>query len=624
MSSQPPQALPPSEFLLAGDGDIHALLQTNLDGYLLVDKDGRLVGANEAYLRMSGYTLQELLQLCIHDLDALETPVETDQRTERILKEGSDRFESRHRRKDGTSFPVEVSTRFLPSRALMVGYIRDLTEREAAETALRERAAFYRELMEMLGEGVSMVDATETFILANPAAERMFGVAPGGLLGKNLRFFLDEAERERVQQFTRRRVLGQAETYELRIRRADGALRTLQTTVTPRFDATGLLIGELGVSRDITEDLQAKETLRLAQKMESLGNLAGGLAHDMNNVLGAILGLASTHLDQEPEGSRLRATFETIQKASLRGRNMVKSLLDFARKDVAGERAVAVNALLRDQAEFLDPTLPGPVNLALDLDPKAGSVLGDADALALMVMNLCSNAVDAMPYGGTLVLSSRALEDGRVLLAVADTGVGMTPETLEHATDPFFTTKPHGKGTGLGLSLAYSTVKAHRGELSLQSRPGQGTRIEIRLPMLTSLPERTPEVAPATLLGSTGRCILLVDDDELIQSAVSAQLEAMGHAAEVACSGEVAMERLAQGYRPEAIILDMNMPGWGGARTLPRLRAALPEVPILLSTGRTDQRALDLARTFPGVAILPKPFGYRDLQAALAAILPSR
>ena len=608
----------------AEEEDFQALLETNLDGYLLVEPGGRLVGANEAYLFMSGYTLDELLKLKIHDLDAIETRAETDQRAEKIRAQGSDRFLSRHRRKDGSSFPVEVSTRFIPNRNISVGFIRDLTVIVGAETALRESEAHHRELIQILGEGIAITNLTETILQANPVAERIFGTELGCLVGRNLHEFLDTSEWDRVTGQTAQRVEGHTSAYQLRIRRTDGLLRTIQLTATPRRDDQDQVIGSLAVFRDITEELKLEEALRLSQKMESLGNLAGGLAHDMNNVLGAILGLATTNLDAEPEGTRLHSTFQTITKACLRGRNMVKSLLDFARKDMTGERSVSLNHLVQEEARLLERTIPANISIQLDLDPGVGTILGDPDALSLVLMNLCVNAVDAMPGGGRLALCTRPQPDGHVLLTVTDTGTGMSPETLERAIDPFFTTKPQGKGTGLGLSLAYSTVKAHRGELSIQSRLGQGTSVLLRFKGTNPTEGPATHQDTATTPSVSSMKVLLVDDDELIQSSVAAQLEAMGHAATVTSSGEQAMEQLGKGYRPDVIILDMNMPGWGGARTLPRLRASLPEVPILLSTGRADQRALDVARAIPGVTILAKPFSFRELQATFAAILPKQ
>ncbi len=607
--------------VIAQAEEYRALLKTNLDGILMVDGSTRILEANGAYLEMSGYSLDEIRQLKIADLEGLESAGETLQHTEQIKREGSDRFLTRHRRKDGSTFPTELSTTFVPSQDKVIAFVRDLTERVKAETALRESEAHHRELVEILGEGVGATDLHETFVTVNPEAEHIFGVGPNQLVGRNLREFMDDDEMRLIANQTQHRVKGQTDAYQVHIRRSGGGRRTLQVTATPQHDGAGQIIGSLAVFRDITEELQTQEALRLAQKMESLGNLAGGLAHDMNNVLGAILGLATAHQDLEPEGSRLNSTFATITKACLRGRNMVKTLLDFSRKDVAGERPLSLNEVVTEEARLVERTIPASIALQLDLDAGVGTILGDRDALSLMVMNLCVNAVDAMPEGGTLTLRTRSLLDGRVLAAIQDTGTGMDTATLEHALDPFFTTKPQGKGTGLGLSLAYSTVKAHHGDLTITSKLGEGTTIEARFPLAAASPAPPVETTVASTPSTASFHILLVDDDELIQSSVAAQLEVMGHQTTHAASGEEAMEHIARKLRPDLVILDMNMPGWGGARTLPRLRAALPDVPVLLSTGRMDQRAIEVAQAIPGVTILPKPYGYQELQATLAAVL---
>lgn len=610
--------------VLAQAEEHQALLRTTLDGFLVVASDGRILDANETYLRMSGYALGEIRTLHVGDLDAIESREETHLRTSRVVHDGSERFTSMHRRKDGSTYPVEVSTTYVPGQNLLIGFVRDLTDQVAAEAALRDSEAQHRELVEILGEGVSIADADDTFILANPEAERIFGVGRGQLVGMNLQTFLDEADWHQVRAYTVRRQQGNVDSYQLRIRRPDGAARTLQITVTPRYHASGQFTGSLGVFRDVTDELKTQEALRLAQKMESLGNLSGGLAHDMNNVLAAILGLATTHLDLQPEGSSLHSALQTITKACLRGRNMVKSLLDFSRKDMAGQRPIDLATLIQDEARLLERTIPANIQIRLDLAPGEGRILGDPDALSLTLMNLCVNAIHAMPEGGCLTLGARLdVATGRTVLTVSDTGTGMSREVLDHALEPFFTTKPQGKGTGLGLSLAYSTVKAHQGELEIHSQLGRGTTVELRFPTAEAESGAASPAAPEPGPTTAALDVLLVDDDELIHTAVAAQLEALGHRPRVAVCGEDAVDLLEQGFRPAVVILDLNMPGWGGAQTLPKLRAALPEVPIFLSTGRADQRALDLAHAHPGVTILAKPFSFRELQAAFAAILPA-
>jgi len=199
----------------------------------------------------------------------------------------------------------------------------------------------------------------------------------------------------------------------------------------------------------------------------------------------------------------------------------------------------------------------------------------------------------------------------------------MSKEVLEKAIDPFFTTKVVGKGTGLGLSMVYSSVRAHHGQLEIQSEPGHGTRVRMRFPacqVLAQVP--VPEAVPRSQPSAGGVTVLLVDDDELIQSSMQEILAILGHSVTAALSGEEALGEIEAGFQPDVVILDMNMPGLGGVGTLPRLRALLPRVPVLLSTGRIDQVALDLASAHPGVTLLPKPFSMKELQQHLEILGP--
>ncbi len=376
--------------------------------------------------------------------------------------------------------------------------------------------------------------------------------------------------------------------------------------------------------RELAEAEKARLQVQLqqSQKLESLGTLAGGVAHDMNNVLGAILGLASAHLGAQPQGSPLHQALDTICKATERGGKMVKGLLSFARQSPAENHKIDLNALLKEQAGLLARTTLAKVCLKLELDPELHLIRGDANALTHTFMNLCVNAVDAMPEEGTLTLRTRNGDKDWVEVEVEDDGVGMTREVLEKAMDPFYTTKEPGKGTGLGLSMAFTTVKAHRGTLAIHSEPGRGTRISLRFPACREeVPAETQDDIQAQPPAHRSLKVLLVDDDELIQSSLQLTLEVIGHSAvTTAQSGEEALNLLEGGLSPDVIILDMNMPGLGGAGTLPRLRALSPEVPVILSTGRSDQTALSLVSMYPGVTLLAKPFGLQDLQTHLGSI----
>jgi CheY-like chemotaxis protein len=261
----------------------------------------------------------------------------------------------------------------------------------------------------------------------------------------------------------------------------------------------------------------------------------------------------------------------------------------------------------------------------MDLAADLRLIRGDASALTHALMNLYVNAVDAMPGAGTLTLRTRNAGDDWIEVLVEDTGTGMSREVLERAMDPLFTTKEVGKGTGLGLSMVYNTVKAHLGQIEVQSQPGQGTCVTMRLPACEA-PGQASGPLPSTPKPRVGlqpessrrtQTVLTVDDDELIQCTMQVLLETMGHAAVAAFTGEEALEKLGAGLQADVVILDMNMPGLGGGETLPRLRALWPSLPVLLATGRVDQFALDLAQAHPHVALLSKPFSKMELQQHL-------
>jgi PAS domain S-box-containing protein len=357
------------------------------------------------------------------------------------------------------------------------------------------------------------------------------------------------------------------------------------------------------------------------QKMESLGSLAGGVAHDMNNVLGAILGLASMQMDEAPDDSALKKNMETITKACRRGATLVKGLLGFARQGLAEEKVLNLNVLVQESVALLERTTLQKVHLHVDLANDLSAIQGDPGALSHALLNLCVNAVDAMPQGGTLTLTTRNEADNIVLLEIADTGTGMPKAILDKAMEPFFTTKPQGKGTGLGLSIVYGAIKAHHGKVEIQSELGTGTRVILRFPSCKS-PAQDIESDSGSRRTPKQRTlhVLLVDDDELIQQSVREILKSLGHSTTIAASGEEALVKLRDGLSPDLVILDMNMPGMGGARTLPLIRFLLPTVPVFLSTGRIDQMALELVESHQHVTLLAKPFEYGELQQRLESL----
>jgi len=377
------------------------------------------------------------------------------------------------------------------------------------------------------------------------------------------------------------------------------------------------------VLSDITEHRRMEALLHQSLKMDSLAILAGGVAHDMNNVLGAILGLASVHVEIQPPGSSAQAAFETITRACDRGSQLIRSLMNFARPALTDAQTVDVNELIRNEVGLVLRTTLSQLQLELDLAEDLLPIQGDSPLLINALVNLCLNAAEAMPQTGRLTLRSRNVGQAEIELQVEDAGTGMSPEVLEKALNPFFTTKAHGQGLGMGLSVAHSTVLAHQGVMELLSQPGQGTRVLIRFP--ANQPRLASQAVPSGPIPAKAPApgnlqVLLVDDDELVQHSMRMILEILGHSVTIASSGEEALAKLEGGYAPGVVILDMNMPGLGGAGTLPRLRALRPDLPVVIATGRTNQAVLDLLATYPKVTQLPKPFGIQDIRRHLGQL----
>jgi two-component system, cell cycle sensor histidine kinase and response regulator CckA len=367
---------------------------------------------------------------------------------------------------------------------------------------------------------------------------------------------------------------------------------------------------------------QAAQFHRL-QKMENLGMLAGSVAHDMDRLLGSILDLASAHADVQPAEGAARRAFETIVQACGLGRDQLQVLLSFAQQDRPGEQTeLDLNALLRGCAESLARTPSAArIQTVLDLAPDLQSIGGDASALSGLFAELFSNAAEAMPGPGTLSLRSRNVCPGWIEVQVEDTGSGMTEDVLAKAMDPHFTSKEHG--TGMGLAAAYRTIQSHHGQVEFESEPGRGTLVRLRFPACepgVQAPPARPE-PQATRARTRLRC-LLVEDDPLYQRIIGRYLKFLGHTADTVWNGGEALAKLEAGCEPDVVILDLNLTGPVGARTLARLRTLRPALPVLIATGRVDESIGALVGAHPQVALIPIPFLLQDLQHYLEQLKP--
>ena len=416
---------------------------------------------------------------------------------------------------------------------------------------------------------------------------------------------------------------------EWRVNGLGGEERWLMSRGRPTLDANGNATDYIGIVIDITdrkvlerEKVGMLMKVQQAQKLESLGSLAGGIAHDINTALAIILTVSSTNIKKHEAESATYKALSTIIRAAEKGGEMVKNLLSFSRNRPAAEVEIDLNDLLQKEGMLVQHAVPIGVKINHDLQEGLRPIIGDSNGLISAVINLCVNASDAMPDGGDLTIRTRNLNDNRVELQIQDTGQGMTEEVLRRATEPFFTTKPSGKGTGLGLALVYNMVTSHKGELDIQSKLGEGTTISLRFPVCDSHVRASEEKKETQQVEQLS--ILLVDDEDLLREVVKESLEFLGHRVRDVSRGEAAVVLFESGSFPDLVILDMSMPGLGGKQTLLRLRELNSHVPILFSTGLSDQSAVELVAENPGVFLLPKPFTVDELKETLASVMLGR
>ena len=473
--------------------------------WLLDLRTGRFEYASPSVERLHGYTLTEALDL---PLQALVTP-DAWVRIERLLAARLPAFTERDPstwtftdeidqvHKDGRIIPTEVVSRLLPGPdgaiTKVLGVSRDISERRRAEAALR-----------------ASEERFEKAFRASPVPMTLSVIAPGRYIDVNDRFCAlsgwtrDEAIGHTAVELNW--VTNEQRSAALAAIEAEGRTVARETMVRTRSgeERTCLLSGEvlelnrvpclLAMVLDITA-LRRSEAERAAletqvqhlKRMDSIGRLAGGVAHDMNNVLTAILTLAELQHSESDEGSALHADMETIVQACLRGQSTVRSLLNFARADVSTLDLLDLNELVQHEVALLERTTLQRAHLRAELEDGLPAIHGDRAALGHVLMNLCLNAIDAMPQGGTLAVRTRRDGDKHVVIDVIDSGVGMPPEVLEKALDPFFTPKPQGEGTGLGLSIVFGTIKAHGGTMNIHSVAGEGTTVSVRLPVATAV-----------------------------------------------------------------------------------------------------------------------------------------
>jgi PAS domain S-box-containing protein len=550
-------------------------------------------------------------------------------------------------RKDGTRlWALVIIDPIRAEDGSLIGFAkvtRDLTERRAAEQALRQSEQQFSLLVQGVTDyALYMLDPNGIITTWNAGAQRIKGYEPAEVIGRHYSmFFQADDVANHVPQRALATVVseGRYEGQGWRVRK-DGTRFLVHVVIDPIRNEQGELIGYAKITRDVTESVQAqqeiketREALFQAQKMESLGQLTGGIAHDFNNLLMVILGSLELARKRVPQDSKVQSLLNNAIAGAQRGATLTQRMLAFARRQELDPQPVDVGGLIRNMSDLLCRMLGAGIRVDTQFPLVLRPVLVDMSQLEMAVMNLVINARDAMGGEGRILISAREDSfpasppgsDRLICIAVIDTGPGMSEATLQRAMEPFFTTKGAGKGTGLGLSMVHGLAAQSKGHFVLKSVVDEGTRAELWLPVaeVHSSPDATEPVStqsPPDTFHVQPLDILLVDDDPLVLISTGAMLEDLGHRVTPAAGGQAALACLTQGERFDLVITDMAMPEMNGVDLANTLEQLFPALPIILSSGFAEV-AVDLKSA---LTRLPKPFDQSALARVIADMLRAR
>ena len=602
------------------------------DAILVAGPDGVLRQVNPRACEMTGHTREELVGMHIERLvppdDAAGAATGPGP-----LRAGSPVVrEWRVRRKDGSTLHVEASTRLLPDGTYQA-IIHDVTARKTAEAALRVTTETLEAVIEAAPVSILVLDLEGHVLVWNRGAERIFGWTAAEVLGKPPPH-IPESAKDDYERLRQRILGGETVSEEVLVRqRKDGEPVTVRVHAAALRDADGGIAGALAVQEDITASQSLAEQLRQAQKMEALGQLAGGVAHDFNNLLMAIRGHGELLAEALGAASPLQGKVDPILHAARRAGDLVSQLLAFSRRQVLQPRILDPNRIVGDTVPLLRRLIGEDIEIVGRCSEEVATVEVDPVQFQQVLINLAVNARDAMQGGGRLTIETGTAQFAPgeeagfaaghyVTLSVRDTGAGMDAETLAHVFDPFFTTKEQGKGTGLGLSTVYGIITQSGGHIHVDSAPGKGATFTLYFP--ASEQPADPPTRPRgddRMVSGSGR-ILVVEDEDAVRSLVEEILRRAGYEVLAAATGEEALTLMAQQH-PEVdlLVTDVVLPGIQGKALADRLVALCPGMKVVFTSGYTDDAVVVRGVEHSEMHFLQKPYSPSTLTRLVHDVL---
>ncbi|MCA1905736.1 MAG: PAS domain S-box protein [Desulfarculus sp.] len=646
----------------ASQARMRAIFDHSLDAIVLCDDNANFVEVNPAAGRLCGYDPSAMAGRSLLDLAPDGDRDQALVLWRRFLAEGSLSGEYALRRQDGTLVEVEYRAVANIAPGLHLGVLHDISDRRRALEALKASQERLAQVIEFLPDPTFVIDTQGRVLHWNRQIELLTGVPAAEMVGRGDHAYATpfygrrrpvlidlvlRPDPEAAALYRHFHQEGDRLFSETFLEDFRGLGHTFfWNTASPLRDGRGRVIGAIESIRDVTaqrlmeRDRARMETqLRQAQKMEALGTLASGVAHDFNNILAAILGYAELAQDNAGQGRDNRAELEQVIAAAGRAAELVRHILTFSRQMEPELKPLDLNREVLRALEVLGRTLPKMIEIQTDLGRDLPPVLANAGQIEQVLLNLAVNAADAMPQGGRLSISTERVDldqdycsqhlaarpGPHLRLTVGDTGHGMSAEVLEHIFDPFFTTKGPGKGTGLGLATVYGIVTGHHGSIHCYSQPGQGAVFVIHLPLARDhgpapSPDRSAQAEPP----GGSESILLVDDEPTLRQVGQRMLAAAGYRVRAAASGEQVLEILDSGERPDLIILDLGMPGMGGLACLDQILSRDPEQFVLIASGYAGSDQVRQSLENGAAGFVPKPFRRAELLGMVRRLLDGR
>jgi len=617
------------------------------EGISIISPDGHLIEVNESFARMHGYSTAELLQMNIKDLDTPKTAMLIPERMRRLLAEEILSIEVEHHHKDGHVFPMEVSANLISigGEPFIQCFHRDITDRRRAEEELRRTNELFRSAFEEAPGGMCLVSPEGRFLRVNNAFCTMLERPESELPGMAFMDVTHPEDRSASREWVGKILAGEEvpKTLEKRYLRKSGhVLWGIVGSFLLRSD-DGVPLFFITHIQDITdrkraeaekEKLQAQ--LQQAIKMEAVGRLAGGVAHDFNNLLTVITGYSELLLRKIGKKSSMHGQVEEIRRAGERAASLTQQLLAFSRKQIIEPKVVHLGHLVAEMHKMLTRLIGEDISLQATTGKSLGSVKVDPGQFQQILMNLVVNARDAMPGGGKIVIETANVDldegycalhpyvkPGRfVMLAVSDTGSGMSEEVKAHIFEPFFTTKEKGCGTGLGLATTYGSVHQAGGSIEVYSEVGIGTTFKIYLPRVEEqviIPVN--DDLPTDLPGGT-ETVLIVEDEDILRNLCVRILEHLGYKVLQARNGTEAIVEV-QGYgdRIDLLLTDVVMPGMNGSELATQLVLHNPEMKVLFTSGYTEDVISHHGVLAEGVSFIGKPYVPSSLARKVREVL---